>query len=544
VITRLARWLAACAARWDVPVHRELVLLVLVTAGLNFCGLTWGLPGADDWAIDSITPVGPLHYARQMVEAGSWWSKYPPLHFTLLVLVYAPFVAYLLLSGGLTLGPGVAGYPYGLAQPEFALTVFTMLARVVSATMGIGTAVAVYLITREIAGRRAGFLAGLLFGCSPLAIYYAHTGNLDVPYMFWSSLALLCLVRVARGAPRVTYVLLGIFTAAAIATKDQAYGLFVLMPLPLLVLHRRAPEGRGFIDRRLLLGFASAVVTYLLAANVLIDPHGWLRHLWYVTHEGSAPYQMFPATFTGYAALAERTARLILDSFAAPAAVLGACGMVWTLRRRRPGAGLVAFAGCSYLVLFLGPILYVLPRFVLPAVLVLAIFAGIAGSVLWDTRHGLARLLVVVVLACSSGYGASMNLGLLWDTRYAAEEWLALHLPADAVVGTDGELTYLPRLPRGTATVPVEMTAHGLATESTTPEYLVLSDAHYRRYLRRAELRAATRRLLHGDDEYEPVAVFQPRWSPAAELIPTVAPRIVILRRRHDKAAGMPPGVA
>jgi hypothetical protein len=57
VITRLERWPASLATRWDVPVRRELALLVLATAALNFCGLTWGLPSAGDWAIDSIQEV-------------------------------------------------------------------------------------------------------------------------------------------------------------------------------------------------------------------------------------------------------------------------------------------------------------------------------------------------------------------------------------------------------------------------------------------------------------------------------------------------------
>ena len=76
------------------------------------------------------------------------------------------------------------------------------------------------------------------------------------------------------------------------------------------------------------------------------------------------------------------------------------------------------------------------------------------------------------------------------------------------------------------------MTTSGPVAEASPPEYLVLSDAHYRRYLRRSEFRPAMEQLLAGELDYERVAVFEPRPFPMTDLIPTVNPRVVILRRR------------
>lgn len=513
-------------------VERELAILVLLAFVLNLCGITWGLPSTDDWAIDSVAPLGPLSYVHRMIESGHWWSKYPPLHFALLALVYAPYLGLLRLTGAFE--SGMVHYPYGFAHPETALAALVLIARLVSAAMGVGVAIAAYLIARELAGRRAGFFAGLLFAGSPLALYYANSGNLDMPYMFWSSLALVCAVRVGRGAPLGTYVWLGVLTAAAIATKDQAYGLFLLMPLPLLALHLRR-GGCGARDPRVLAGLGAAVVTYLLTANVLIDFAGWRAHLRYVTHEGSTRYQMYPATVAGYLALAGQTLRLTIQALPSPAAALAVGGLVWALARRCAGAGLLAFAACSYAVAFLGPILYVLPRFVLPIVFVLTIFAGLAAARLWDSRRAWARSGVAAAIAYTLAYGASMDLGLVLDSRYAAEKWLAAHLAPETVVGTDGALSYLPRLPPGVRVVPVTMTPDG-PVAAHPPEYLVLSDAHYRRYLRREQLRAAVEQLLAGDLGYEPVAIFHQPGLPATDLIPSVNPRIVVLRRRSEAA--------
>ncbi len=512
--------------RWP----RELVLLVVVTAAINFCGITWGLPSdGTDWAIDSIAPLGPLAYGWKMLHGAHWWSKYPPLHFTLLAVVYAPYLAYLSATGRMI--ATTAQYPYGMLDPTASLAALTLIARSVSALMGIGTAVAAYLVARDLAGRRAGFCAGLLFAGSPLAVYYAGTGNLDMPYMFWSSLALLFLVRTARGGTTRTYVALGVTAAAAVATKDQAYGLFLLLPIPLLAMRVREHGVLG-IDRRPLAGAAAAVVTYVVASNLAIDLAGWLAHVRFITGPGSAPYQMFPRTADGYAALATRTAQTLADVTTLPVIALAAIGVGWTLRRRIAGASLLLFAVCSYLLLFVGPILYVFPRFMLPPAFAIAIFAGIGAAALWRLPSAPIRSAVAVALLYAFSYGTSMDLGFLWDSRYSAEQWLAQNLEPDAVVGTDAPAAYLPRLPAGARTTTFSITDERTASSVDAPSYLILTDAQYRKYFRHQNLRTAIEHLLAGRRGYEPVASFYQPGLPATDLIPSVNPRIVIMRRQ------------
>ena len=523
---------------WEA--RREIVAVAVVAAILSLTGITWGIPNADnDWAIDSIAPLGPLAYAESMLYGGHWWSKYPPLHFTILALLYAPYVGFLLATG--TFESWVTP-PYGLGDGDVSLPLLTLLARTVSAAMAVGAAVVACLIGRELGGRRAGLFAGLFFAASPLTVYYGHTANLDMPYVFWSSLALLFLVRVARGAATPAFVGLGVATAAAVATKDQAYGLFLLLPLPLWVLAARA-EGRK-LPRRLLAGAGAALVTYLLAANVVIDLRGWIEHLRFITHEGSRPYRMFTRDAEGYGRLAVSTLELIRASMTLPVVLLGAGGLVWAAARRLPGAGLLLLATGSYLVLFLGPILYVLPRFVLPAVLVLAVFAGVAAARVWRVGHALPRLLVAGAVVHALAYGASINLGFLRDSRYAAEQWIAYNLPPDALVGTNGERTYLPRLPPHVRTVHVDITPAGVTARGRLPEYLVLSEAHYRRYLRHEAPRRALEALVAGKLNYVPAAEFRQHRLRALALIPGLSPRILILRRRDATAEARVPSTA
>jgi len=521
-------------ARWPI----EVPVLVGIAGVLCLCTLGWGLPnGANDWAVDAIAPTRTLQYAARMLATHDWWSKYPPLHLTLLLALYGPYLVYLKLGGVL---PATVAHGTPFVLPETAESHLMLIARALSACMGVATSVVAYLIGRQLAGRRAGFLAGILFAASPLAVYYSSTANLDIPYVFWSALAFLCLVLVCQGAPASTYAWLGVFTAAAMATKDQAFSLFLLLPIPLAVaaLRRRAP-GEPF-DRRLLLGGAAALATYLVTANVLIDFDGWRAHLRFISHDGPKPFQMFPATLAGYRQLATLTLALIVRSFTLPATLLGAVGLVVMIARGVPSARLLALAAVSYLVLFLSPILYVFPRFVLPVVFILAVAAGVAATTVWDRFPG--RVAVAAVLVCIAARGASMVLAMREDSRYAAERWLEREVPAGSVVGLvgldDGGGSYLPRVPTELATEAVRLDADGVVADEP-PDYLVLSDAYYRRYLRDrgrwAALGGEVQRLLHqGEFGYVPVARFYASrlTGTSRALIPGVSPRIVIVQRQ------------
>ena len=87
-------------------------------------------------------------------------------------------------------------------------------------------------------------------------------------------------------------------------------------------------------------------------------------------------------------------------------------------------------------------------------------------------------------------------------------------------------------------TVRVKMTPAGPVFHEGAgdPDFLLLSDAHYVRYLRKPDLRPVVESLLAGDLDWKPVATFHRRHLPATALIPSVNPRIVLLQRRDGSA--------
>ena len=513
---------------------RWLAGVVILALALDVLGIGWGLPHPSaDWAIDGLTPLAPLACAWRVVHGEGWWSKYPPFHLLVLAAVQAPYAAWLKLSG--QLHTIAQAYPYGLAHPLAALGTLQLLARLVSAAMGAGAALLVALTARELFGRRAAVPAGVAFLASPVTVYYGHTTNLDVPYTFWVSLAFWLAVRIARGdATLGTHVLLGAAAALAIATKDQAYACFALVPIPLL--WRRWRAGR-LVDRRPIAALIAFGAVYGVASLLLIDPASYVAHARHVTGPGSIPYRAFPRSAAGVLALVLYAGYLTALALGWPMAI--ACVVGLGLAAVRPSAGteVLLVGALSYLLTFILPILYVVPRFVLPLVLVAAPFAGLSLSRLWgDGRsHALVRRAgVVALLLVSIGYGATMDARLLTDARYRAEAWLRKHPPRDAV-GTDADPSYLPRLDPAWRVVRVAVTPAGIDFGGAEPpELIIMSSARYRVYSR--PRRRAQRRvfvaLLRGQLGYERVAHFQSARVPGPRLVEGVSPRIVVLRRR------------
>ena len=520
----------------DPALARLLAGVAVLAFGLNVVGIRWGLPHpTGDWATDGLSPLSPLAFTWHLIHGEKWSGKYPAFHFLLLTLVQAPYVAWLKLRGEIgTIG---AAYPYGLAHPLEALGRLALLARLVSAAMGAVAVVFAGLTAAELFGRRAAVFAALALLSSPVTVYYAHTTNVDIPYLCWTMVGLWLAVRVARGESTVrTYALLGAAAALAIATKDQAYACFALLPVPLLW---RRWQARRLFETGPLAALVSFVGVYALASLLAIDPAGYLAHARQLTGPSAMPYYGVPLSVPRVVRVSLRAANATASTLGLPFTVACVAGLVLAAARRVRGAEIPLAMALSYYVTFLIPILYAVPRYVLPVVAALAPFAGLGVAALWGDsgapRAWARRVLVGSMLVIGVARGASMDVRLLTDARYGAEPWLAAH-PA-GVIGTDADPSHLPRLAPTRTVVRVKLAPDGLHYPgSEPPELLVLSSARYRQYSQPFERpeRRVLMALLRGELCYERAADFRSGALFGPRLIGNVSPHIIVLRRRSE----------
>jgi 4-amino-4-deoxy-L-arabinose transferase-like glycosyltransferase len=310
-----------------------------------------------------------------------------------------------------------------------------------------------YLCGRELYGHWPALFGALVFGLSVPVPYYAKTANTDVPYLFWSAAALLAYLRLLRGHRLRHYVALALCAAAAVATKDQAYGMFLLVPavvLAALARERAQPAARALLDRRLVIAALASAAALAVLTNAWLNPSGFAAHVALITGSASGDFRMYARDARGLAALAADTVRALAFVLGLPAALAATAGLALAARQPRDHARLLATLALplGYWLGFVAVVAYLYDRFALPIALVLALFAGHALAA--GMSSGRARRAAIAaafgIVAFSALRALSVDVLLARDSRHRASAWLHAHVPPPAAVAAVGPLEYLPRL--------------------------------------------------------------------------------------------------
>jgi hypothetical protein len=407
--------------------------VVLAGAGVLFAaGIWWGWPAA--WAPDELDP-GIVRDAIHRHFSQGWFDKYPPLHYYLLALVYTPVL--------------IAGQLHWLnPDSTFVRELLFMLGRVLTLAMAVATLAVLAVIAERTLGRRFGWPTALCAAAFMPFVFYAKTVNVDGPYIFWFAVSLLFLVQAYERASLRATIGFGVAAAAAIATKDQAYALYVLPSLHLAWRLARQPGGVAALAA----GAGAGLATLALAHNLLFNYEGFRQHVDLITGPASDDYRMFPMTAAGEWSLAKATAAQVIWTLGWPgiALILIALAPVKSGEVRPPLRKLVwiALASISYYLVFIAVVGYVYDRFLLPVTSMLALVAGAGVRRLLDDWGAmrLGRIAAALLIGWLVWRVASIDALLVRDSRYTAEAWLRAHVERHAIVASVNEFGYVPRL--------------------------------------------------------------------------------------------------
>jgi 4-amino-4-deoxy-L-arabinose transferase-like glycosyltransferase len=417
-------------------------LLLLLSFGLNAWAIDWGLPSPSGWAPDELLPSAVLEGMSRHFSGG-WHDKYPPFHYYLLSVLYAPVLK-------------AERLPTGMPLPPETYHRLFLIGRGLSLLMAAGTLLLVYRCGRAAGDRRAGLLAAAIIALMAPFVYYAKLANLEVPYLFWWVLSLLFLLKVLDRHRRRDYLLLAATAVLAVTTKDQAYGLYALT-VPLVAgaryRHDRREHGtarpvNALLNADTLLAGAVAAALFLAIHDVAGNPDGFRAHVALITGRASQDFREFSNDLGGHAALLASTLRHLAFTLGLPGFVIGLLGLVEAARRREGRWLVLLVPAVSFYVCFLSVVLYVYDRFALPLAVVAALFGGRWLSQGWNAR-GWVRATARGAVAITIAYGATrvvgLDLSMTNDARYAAEDWLRANAGA-GLVGAIGPAEYLPRL--------------------------------------------------------------------------------------------------
>jgi hypothetical protein len=432
------------ARRWGEPA----CLVQLAFAIALGIGFAWGLPGTDSWAADSISPRSCGLGAIVETYRPGHFHHYPPLHMALLTVVSLPWIGLAASRAGTDAG----ALAVELVKPLY-MTGIEVGARLVSCLMAVGIVKATMVLWTRLAGRRAGIAAGAVAAANAVFVFYAHTGNLDVPYVLWLSWMLVELDRVACGEPREMPAML--LATAAVLTKDQAAAaLFLTLPVYLLLvpwLARRAPPGR----RSLVVAVLVAAAAYAVVSGAVVNPTGFRDRIAHLFGPASKPEMHYPGGLTGAIALTRDELRWTTDFTSWPVVIAAFAGLAVAIaggpalvRARRL---LPLVASVSFVVFFSLPVRQRDHRYFLPESIFFSAYAALAFDAAWARALSARGRAVVagvatVCLAPAVLRVASMDATLVADSRYAAERFLEA-LPAGTHVEVVGGPIFMPRIP-------------------------------------------------------------------------------------------------
>jgi 4-amino-4-deoxy-L-arabinose transferase-like glycosyltransferase len=314
-----------------------------------------------------------------------------------------------------------------------------VIARVVSAVLGVLAVWLLYLFANRLFERRVALLAAALMAVAFLPVFYSKLALNDVPTLVPVELALYAAAGILRTGRRRYYALGGLALGVAAATKYT--GGIVILPLAaamLLELRERATRETALRSAALAGGLA-------VVAFVACDPYSLLAFGSFkagialqgaesaaasgklgLTHGSGVLYYLWTATWG-------------VGWIPAIAALFGLVAL-WFSERRL--LFLFAPALVVYLI-FMGLQGRYFGRWLMPVVpfiCVLAAYAGIRGADVAARGRSRLRLglaLLAGVAICAQGLVYSIHSGLVSsraDTRNLTRAWLVAHVPLGTAV--------------------------------------------------------------------------------------------------------------
>lgn len=569
IIRRLSVW------------HRSPLFWILLVAGLlRLASLGWGLPGTTGWDDDGIAPRDFLFGVYKTYAPGSFYT-YPPLHLILLTTLTTPVWIPVLLGAK------------SLAQPDMIaaflqvplMTVLAVVARLVSIAMSLGTTVFVGKMAEVVGGKRAGLFAASACALNAGLTYYGQVTNLDGPYLFWCSLSLWLWMRliVEHDLRHIRWAML--FAGAAVATKDQAYAIFLLSTPAVLALWLASdpwPKRHvGELFTTLSVWFAAVVALLLLLDGAITNPFGFGRRILFLTGPASQAYASYEASWRGALGLLRDAWMLAPNFLPAIALLLGFLGIVLHMVQAHERASVKVATMIPFLAIISFTVAFNLValradnRFLLPQTVLLSVYIGLFVDWIASQERVWVRYAALVLVAAVATYAFYQCLGVdgafLHDPRYDAERWLASNVRPGQTIETYGDNVYLPRFPETVSVVRVD---EGLlvgrnpvfhakdlhekfaAVEDRRPQFIVVSGRWVSDYLldpsvdngqklsngrlklvEDSEGRDYFRRLFAGRLAYRlaHVSAYSSAWWPTPRIYESLAQPVFVFRRAPSR---------
>lgn len=296
--------------------------------------------------------------------------------------------------------------------------------RLVSVLTGVATVPLVFALGLRLSGQRhVGLIAALLLAVCYLHVRDSHFATVDVTMTFFTTLCVFLALGAVRTGRTRSFAAAGLAAGLAAAAKYNAAVVCAAIPAACWARARAHPDERRAAAWWLLAGAAAAVAGFLIGVPFAIRERermfDSILSVSAALHRGDGP-----------TAFQVHLVDSLPGGLGWPLYLAGLAGLARALWRRRPEDGVwLSFVLAWYLVI--GPVRWVVPRYVLPLVPLLVVAAAQLASEL-TARSRVLRAGAIVLLAATPLWRSIQydRVASRSDTRVMAADWIADNVPA------------------------------------------------------------------------------------------------------------------
>ena len=403
---------------------QQVVRVAICFVALLLClhGFTVAVGHPDQMAFHSLFKPG-------LAPLNPGWFEKPPFH-----TYFNYFLSVLPVAG------------VGAALDLPATTIATWqetVSKCLQVLLFAGAVLMFHRIVARMTRPNAALMAMALFGTSAGLVAHAHFLTADIPVLFWMLAAFVCCQRIFERGRWQDYLMAGLLTGVAAATKYNGVGVGIAIPAAHFARLALAKDGGRFLAHafapKLVAGVSAVLVGFVLANPfALLDFrrfHGDFTYNSMVApvYEGQTGHSYLQF----FVALAESIGWPVLLF-----ALAGAAVTLWNSVRKPVGSVMTATVWMATAVLLLyyakfAPFPRLETRFVLPIAPYLLVLATPAFQCALDRFRPVAVTLAALLLAYNVACSIEVGDRFRSDARVTAADWLPSGIPPRARVEVD-----------------------------------------------------------------------------------------------------------
>ncbi|OGR67266.1 MAG: hypothetical protein A2081_01335 [Elusimicrobia bacterium GWC2_61_19] len=403
-----------------------LALILICAAALRLSWVTWSLPNRFHTATyncdesTALTALQGMDPAKLDFNPVSDKLPYALSEGTFNIYTYGALLKVLSALKYATLTPDKDFYYSHIGE----MAKLFLAGRLLSVFYGLLTVMAVFILARNMFGPLAGLLAAFFTAIMPAHVVHSRYIIMNVPGVFWIVLAFIFMKNIVDKGELRDYVLAGVSTGLAAATRFSALPLFIMLfPAHLM----SAAPGK----RKLFLAFAAALSAFFIGAPyTFLDLPGFMKGMSAVSRVATSGNGL---SFYGHISF---LAGSLTEAMGLPVFLLSLAGVTAALVRRSKHDMLLLSWVIMLTALFFKAGQGATPGRILPALPFMAILAAAALSRAWGVKPWAGRTaLAAVAVQAFIFYTAYFGLLSVQDIRDTASEWMAAEIKPGSTIG-------------------------------------------------------------------------------------------------------------